>query len=247
MRIVVSAGALDFAAVAALALLLFGVLAAFLWRLTRERFQRRRQERERMQALDQELNDLLESLRPSLQLPDTIDLNGAEGSRPPAAEAAIRIIDARFPAENVLVEQSFAGYRELTRRRAVLDALIELRRTDRAFSEAGRRLDRHVTGLISDHNALRRIDPLHDRLETAYLFGRIHGVPEAELLARIGIPDALVAVVQERAAEIASDDQVATLARQYVAAREHLMAAVNGLGSLLGSRPVLPARPQGSE
>lgn len=236
MGLIGSVGTLDYAAGAGLAALLFAVLAGAVWRLMDERSRRGRRERERVQALEQELDGLLVSLRPALALPDNIDLNGAEGSRPPAAGAATRIIDARLPAENAPFEQSFDRYRDLLRRTALLDALIELRRADRDFAEAARRLDRRITGLISDYNAPRRIDPLQDRLEMAYFFGRMHQIPEVELLVRIGMPHPLVAAVQARAAAIASDGEVATLTRQYLAARELLATAVARLGSLLGRR-----------
>jgi hypothetical protein len=186
-----------------------------------------------MQALERELDDLLGVLRPALTLPDAMDLSGAELSRPPAAAAAIGILDERLPSENLPVKQSFDRYRALPRRTAVLAALVELRLADAGFSDTARRLDRRVTGLIGDHNAPRQIDPLHDRLETAYFFGRIHGMPQADLLERIGVPAALVDAVQARAAAIAADADVETLASQFLAARQRLAAAASQIGLMV--------------
>ncbi len=226
-------GAVDYAAASAFIVLFLVVLGTLVWRLFGERWQRRRRERARVQALDDELNALLTELRPLLALPDAVSLNGAEVSRPPAADAVLRLLAARAPAENIPVERSFDRYQELSLRAPVLRALTHPRRTDETFGEIARRLDRRITELIGSYNVPRHIDPLHDPLERSYFFGSVHGLPAEELTRQVGMPAEGVDLVRERAEAIAADPAVAALTPSYLEARATLVTATANLRSVL--------------
>lgn len=222
-------GGTDFIAVGAIGGLAVGFGGRELWIWVGDYRRRQSREREQQQILRREFEQFLAPLRIALDQPDPLNISNAEGSAPPIA-ATLRDMFS----DPLLMEHLIDSWRDkLPTERPVLDALRELQRANVAFLQIARKLDRRLIQVVADYNASHRLDPIIDTLDLSFIMGRMLGLPDQDVLMRIGLPQGTLGQLRARGVAALADDQVAELVAPFMSARVRLLHAVDALRNSL--------------
>jgi hypothetical protein len=230
-------GGTDFIAVGAIGGLAVGFGGRELWIWSADYRKRKNREREQERILRREFEQFFAPLRLALDHPEPLNISNAEGSAPPIAVALRDMF--RDP---LLMEHMIDSWRDkLPSERTVLDALRELQRANVAFMQVARKLDRRLFQVVADYNASHRLDPIIDTLDLSFIMGRMIGLPDQDVLTRIGLPQETLGQLRARGVAALADDQVAALVPPFMSARARLLQAVETLRTSL-AEPVPAGR-----
>jgi hypothetical protein len=137
-------------------------------------------------------------------------------------------------ALTLLVEDRLPEYHAaLPSQRSFLDLLDELQRAHADFIVTGRKLDVALSQRVRLHNAARDSIAVNDLSVVKFFFGRIHNVPDPQLLAAIDMQPVALTWLDEAYEVAAADPQVQEALPAYLAAEERLHAAADVLKNAL--------------
>lgn len=145
-----------------------------------------------------------------------------------APPAATRVHDL-YPF-GVLAGRQIGWWRtSLPRYRAVYNAFDELVYLHTVFDAVAARLNRRLVDAVTSHNVDHQIDPLTDRLDMAFMTGRILGIGEERLLPEVGLSGEALVALQHRCAATLALPGVVELSGGYAESRTRLVAALAAL------------------
>jgi len=165
-----------------------------------------------------------EKMRNAVEEPDILNFQTAGDSIPPAARATHSVV-SNHPVDY--------WYPLLKRHRAFLDEIKGFQHAHAAFGKAARRLDMALAQEIRLHNATRRTIAINDRDDHAFFLGRLHGMPNEQILAWIDHTSASLGRFETSFAAAMADEEVASRADEYQRCREHLVSRIEKLEALL--------------